>query len=101
MNKNNPHLTVGIIYYVGLPGRFAISRREARLAPAKLPFRELPIRKGYLRLPSDPIPFQFPALMNKNNPHLTVGIIYYVGLPGIEPGSYPPQGYILPLYYSP
>lgn len=25
----------------------------------------------------------------------------FVGLPGIEPGSYPPQGYILPLYYSP
>ncbi len=24
-----------------------------------------------------------------------------VGLPGIEPGSHPPQGCILPLYYSP
>ncbi len=26
---------------------------------------------------------------------------FLVGLPGIEPGSHPPQGCILPLYYSP
>ncbi len=26
---------------------------------------------------------------------------FFVGLPGVEPGSHPPQGCILPLYYSP
>ena len=24
-----------------------------------------------------------------------------VGVPGIEPGLYPPHGYVLPLYYTP
>ena len=34
-------------------------------------------------------------------PHLAMRLFIFVGLPGIEPGLYEPESYVLPVYYSP